>query len=129
MDKGPHPRILEDIFSVIQVSSNSQNNTKYLFVMTPAKFGVRQLLAVQRGCHQLRLACGRQRGSELIQSMLSCDLSLQTAAHPRLMSCRRISAIHWPIRRSEHSFRTQGNRTDEVSGYELVVPTCWHIAS
>jgi hypothetical protein len=88
MNKSPHPRILENIFSIIQVSDNSQNRTKYLFVMPPAKFGVRRLLAVLRRYDQLHLACGRQRGSELTQSMLSCDLSLQTTARTRLMSCR-----------------------------------------
>jgi hypothetical protein len=52
MRKSPHPRILKNIFSVIQVSGNPQNNPKYLFVMTPAKFGVRQLIAVPRRDYQ-----------------------------------------------------------------------------
>jgi hypothetical protein len=89
MYKGPHPRILENIFSVIRVAGNSQNNSKYLFAMTPAKFGTHQLLAVRRRYNQLHLADDRQRGSELTQSMLSCDLSMQTVPpHPRLISCR-----------------------------------------
>ena len=86
MYEGFHPRFLENIFSIIQVSGNTQDSTKYLFVMTAAKFGVRQLFAVLRRYHQLRFACGRRRGSELTQSMVSCDLSLQTTARPRLMS-------------------------------------------
>ena len=78
MCKGSHPRILENIFSVIQVPRNPQNNTKHCFAMTPAKFGTRQLLAVPRRCHQLRLTCGRQRGSRLTQSIFQCNLSFQT---------------------------------------------------
>ena len=78
MCKGPHPRILEHIFSVIQVPGNPQNNTKHCFAMTPAQFGTRQLLAVPRRCNQLRLTCGRQWGSGLTQSMFQCNLSFQT---------------------------------------------------
>jgi hypothetical protein len=65
MGKGSDPRILENIFSVVQVSGNPQNNTKHCFAMTPAKFGTSQLLAVPHRCHKLRLTCGRQRGSGL----------------------------------------------------------------
>jgi hypothetical protein len=78
MCKGSHPRILENIFSVIRVPGNPQNNTKHFFAITPAKFGTRQLLAVPRRCHQLRLTCGRQRGSGLTQSMFQWNLSFQT---------------------------------------------------
>lgn len=38
----------------------------------------RHLLAAPRRCHQLRLACGCQRGSGSIQSMFSCDLGFHT---------------------------------------------------
>jgi len=48
MYEGFHPRFLENIFSFIQVSGNTQDSTQYLFVMTPAEFGVRQLFAVLR---------------------------------------------------------------------------------
>jgi hypothetical protein len=114
MSKGSHPRILENIFSVMQVPGNPQNNTKHCFAMTPAKFGTRKLVAVPRRCHQLRLTCGRQRGSRLIQSIFQCNLSFQNYRPIRVYRLAdRINAIHWPI---AQSFRKQATRMDKVSG-------------
>jgi hypothetical protein len=126
MCKGPHPRILENIFSIIQVPGNPQNNTKHFFAMTPAEFGTRQLLAVPRRCHQLRLACGRQRGGGLTQSMFQCNLSFQTIVPSAsivlpIESVQSIGRLHTLSANRQHGWMKFWK--------ELVVPTCWHIAS
>jgi hypothetical protein len=56
MNKGPDPRILKHILSVIHIADNFQDRPKYLLSMAPAQFGIGAGLTMLRGSHQLRFA-------------------------------------------------------------------------
>src|ERR1700679_782361 len=61
MSKGPHPRILKNVLSVIDVACNSQDCTKYHFAMTPAKLYICEMVSVPCPHSQKRIAGGCHR--------------------------------------------------------------------
>jgi hypothetical protein len=117
MSKGPHPRILENVLSVVRVLGNSQDCPKHHFAMTPAKLDIRQLLAALCPRYQKRIACDRQWGSRrLTQSTFHRDLRLQAIGHRPFVLRNDSVAIHWPISQSIRFSADWASYEDEILG-------------